>query len=117
MRYGVSNTTRVLVAAVIGLAFSSVSFGQEKPTAPTKETASTRSQATVLTGQVTRVDAKAGKLSVKTKDKEISLTTDSQSTKTALAKLKVGDIARVFERGGTLIAVSPAGAESTKAPK
>ena len=79
---------------------------------------SEKAQATVLTGKVTSVDAKAGKLTVKTKDKEVNMTTDSKSTKAALEKLKVGDTAKVFERGGTVIAASPAKAESkTKTAK
>ena len=44
--------------------------------------------------------------------KEIKLITDSKSTKAALEKLKVGDTARVFEKGGKLIAASPLKAES-----
>ena len=40
---------------------------------------SEKAQATVLTGKVTSVDAKAGKLTVKTKDKEVNLTTDSKT--------------------------------------
>jgi hypothetical protein len=71
------------------------------------EMKSEKAQATVLTGRVTSVDAKAGTLAVKTKDREIKLTTDSKTTKTALEKLKVGDTAKVFERGGTVIAASP----------
>jgi hypothetical protein len=75
-------------------------------------------QSTVLTGKVTAVDAKAGKLTVQTTDKEINLVTDSKSTKAALAKLKVGDTARVFEKGGKVIAASPVKPESkTKAAK
>ena len=61
---------------------------------------------------MTSVDAKAGKLTVKVKDKEIRLTTDSNSTKAALEKLKVGDTAKVFEKDGTVIAASPAKADS-----
>jgi hypothetical protein len=71
-----------------------------------KGTQSTRAQATVLTGKVTSVDAKAGTLTIKTKEKEVKLSTDSPTTKAALAKLKVGDTARVFERGGHVIAIS-----------
>ena len=79
---------------------------------------SEKAQATVLTGKVTSVDAKMGKLTVKTKDKEVNMTTDSKTTKAALEKLKVGDTAKVFERGGTVIAASPVKAESkTKAAK
>jgi len=69
-------------------------------------------QATILTGKVTSVDAKAGKLAVKTKDKEIKLTTDSKTTRAALEKLKVGDTARVFEKGGKVIAASPVKVDS-----
>ncbi len=103
--------TIVSTAAFVGLAFCSVSAAQSRPE-PVK------AQATVLTGTVTSVDAKAGTLTVKTNDKEVKLTTASASTKSALAKLKVGDTARVFERGGEVIAASPAETESTsKVPK
>src|SRR5215813_5485217 len=116
----------VLVIALTSLAFNDVSFPQTKPAAPAtpgapaseKKTEAERAPATVLTGTVTSVDAKAGKLTVKTKDKEVNMTTDSKSTKAALEKLKVGDTAKVFERGGTVIAASPVKAESkTKAQK
>jgi hypothetical protein len=119
-------TTTVLSAAFVGVAFCSIYVAQSKspapttPSAPTKQkgTEPVKAQATVLTGTVTSVDAKAGTLTVKANDKEIKLTTDSPSTKTALAKLKVGDTAKVFERGGTVIAVSAVAPESTfKAPK
>ena len=120
------NTIKVLVIALTSLAFNGVSFGQAKPATPATpagpamekktEMKSEKAQATVLTGKVTSVDAKTGKLTVKTKDKEVNLTTDSKSTKAALEKLKVGDTAKVFERGGTVIAASPVKAESkTKA--
>ena len=122
------NTITVLVVALTSFAFNVVSFAQAKPATPTTPAApamekktemkSEKAQATVLTGKVTSVDAKAGKLTVKTKDKEINMTTDSKSTKAALEKLKVGDTAKVFERGGTVIAASPVKAESqTKAAK
>lgn len=123
------NVIKVLILVSTSLAFNSLSFAQAKsaapPTPPTApgiekktETKSERAQATVLTGKVTSVDAKAGKLTVKTKDREINLTTDSKSTKSALEKLKVGDTAKIFERGGEVIAASPVKAESrTKAAK
>src|SRR5215204_3937576 len=85
------------------LVFGRVSFGQATPTTPATpaapamekktNTSSEKSQATVLTGQVTSVDAKAGKLTVKVKDREINLNTDSKTTKSALEKLKAGDTA------------------------
>jgi len=124
----VKNTIKVLVIALTSLAFNGVSFAQPKPTTPATPAAPTmekktemkseKAQATVLTGKVTSVDAKAGTLAVKTKDREIKLTADSKSTKAALEKLKVGDTAKVFERGGTVIAASPVKAESkTKVAK
>ena len=58
------------------------------------------------------LDAKAGKLTIKANDKEIRLTADSATTKAAVARLKVGDIARVFARGGKVIAISPVKADS-----
>ena len=122
------NTIKVLLIAWTSLVFNGVSFAQTKPATPTPPAApatekktemkSEKAQATVLTGKVTSVDAKAGKLTVKTKDKEVNLTTDSKSTKAALEKLKVGDMAKVFEKGGKVIAASPVKAESkTKAAK
>ena len=114
-----------LLVALASLAFNDVSFAQAKPTTPAApgapatekkpEMNSENAQATVLTGKVTSVDAKAGKLTVKTKDKEVNMTTDSKSAKAALEKLKVGDTAKVFERGGTVVAASPVKAESKAA--
>jgi Cu/Ag efflux protein CusF len=118
----VKNVITLLVVALASLGFSDVSFAQAKPTTSAAPGASAtekktemkaeKAQATVLTGKVISVDAKAGKLTVKTKDKEVNMTTDSKSTKAALEKLKVGDAAKVFERGGTVIAASPVKAES-----
>jgi len=120
----VKNMIKVLVVALASLAFNGVSFAQAKPAtpappaAPAMEKKTERAQATVLTGRVTSVDAKAGTLAVKVKDREINLTTDSKSTKAALEKLKVGDMAKVFEKDGKVIAASPVKAESkTKAAK
>jgi Cu/Ag efflux protein CusF len=124
----VKNIIKILVVALTSLAFNGLSFAQAKPATPATPVApatekktemkSEKAPATVLTGKVTSVDAKAGKLTVKTRDKEVNMTTDSKSTKAALEKLKVGDTAKVFERGGTVIAASPVKAESkTKAAK
>ena len=116
------NMIKVLVVALASLAFNGVSFAQAKPATPAPppapamekktEMKSEKAQATVLTGRVTSVDAKAGTLAVKVKDREINLTTDSKSTKAALEKLKVGDTAKVFEKDGKVIAASPVKAES-----
>ena len=123
------NMITLSVVALASLASNDISFAQAKPSTPATppaasatekkpEMKSETAQATVLMGKVTSVDAKAGKLTVKTKDKEVNMTTDSKTTKAALEKLKVGDTAKVFERGGTVIAASPVKAESkTKAQK
>ena len=108
---------RVLVTAWMSLALNSVTFAQAKPAAPVSaasapEIKTKPDQARVLTGKVLSVDAKMGRLTLKLTDKEIKLITDSKSTKAALEKLKVGDTARVFEKGGKLIAASPLKAES-----
>ena len=66
----------------------------------------------VLTGKVISVDPKAGKLTIKTMDREVELTTDSKTTRAALQKLKVGDKAKVFEKGGKVIAASAVKADS-----
>jgi hypothetical protein len=61
-----------------------------------------------ITGEVTSLDAKAGTFAVKEKDKEIKLTADSKSAKSALEKVKVGDMVRVSytEKDGKMIASS-----------
>ena len=71
----------------------------------------------VVTGEVTSVDAKAGTFTVKAKDKEINLVADSKSTKAALEKLKVGDMARVSytEKDGKMIASSVRASKSKAA--
>jgi hypothetical protein len=123
-----NNIIKFLVAASGVLVFTSVGSAQGKPPTPAgspaptmekkTETKSEQAQATVLTGKVTSVEPKAGKLTIKTKDREIKLTTDSKATKSALEKLKVGDTAKIFEKGGKVIAASPVKAESkTKTPK
>ena len=103
----------------MSFALNSVTFAQGKPAAPVTPAASAPEiktkpdQARVLTGKVLSVDAKLGRLTLKlTDNKEITLIADAKSTKTALEKLKVGDAARVFEKGGKLIAASPLNAES-----
>ena len=108
-------TVRALIIALMTLTFSGLSFAQEKaatPAAPAKT--ATKAKATRITGEVTSVDAKAGTLAVKTKDKDVSLDTDSKS-KAALEKIKVGDMVRVSytEKDGKMVATSVA---KTKAP-
>jgi len=118
----VKNMIRVLVTAWISLALNGVSFAEAKPVTPVAPAVSAPQiktkpgQATVLTGKVMSVDPKTGNLTIKTKEREIKLTTDSMSTRAALEKLKVGDTAKVFEKAGKVIAASPLKADSKMKP-
>jgi Cu/Ag efflux protein CusF len=68
------------------------------------------------TGEVTSVDAKAGKLAVKTKDKELDLDAKGTAAKKSLEKIHVGDRVNVSysEQGGNLIAQSVTKAGTSK---
>jgi Cu/Ag efflux protein CusF len=122
----VKNMIKVLIVALTSLAFSGVSFAQAKPatpatpatpSAPAMEKRSEKAKTEGLTGEVTSVDAKAGTLTVKGKDKEINLGADSKSTKAALEKLKVGDMVRLSytEKDGKMIVSSVKAAKPDKA--
>ena len=122
------NALRVFTVALTALAFSGVSFGQEKkasPAAPATpgapamekktEMKSEKPKTVRMTGEVTSVDAKAGALTVKAKDKETKLNAESSYAKKALEKVKVGDRVRVSytEKDGKMIASSISGVKST----
>jgi hypothetical protein len=121
----VKNALRILIVALTVLAFGGVSFAQEKKASPaTPASPSTEKKTEMksekpktgrITGEVTSVDAKAGTLTVKAKDKETNLTADSSSAKNALGKVKVGDMVRVSytEKNGKMVASSIAKTEST----
>ena len=121
------NMIKVLVIALTSLAFSGVSFAQAKPATPATPATpaapamekSEKAQANGLTGGVTLVDVKAGTFTVHTKDKDINLVADSKSTKTALEKLKVGDMVRVSytEKDGKMIASSVKAESKSKEKK
>jgi Cu/Ag efflux protein CusF len=128
----VKNMIKVLIVALTSLALSGVSFAQAKPATPATpatpgapamekkmEMRSEKAKTEGLTGEVTSVDAKAGTLTVKGKDKEINLAADSKSTKAALEKLKLGDMGRVSytEKDGKMIVSSVKAESKTKAAK
>ncbi len=110
---------RVLIIGLTPLIFTGLSFAQAKPeksAAPAMEKkATTKAKVTRITGEVTSVDAKAGSLAVKAKDKDVDLTAESKSAKGALEKIKVGDTVRVAytEKEGKNVASSIV---KTKAP-
>src|SRR5437660_5542542 len=96
---------RVLIVALITVAFGGVSFAADKSTDKSTDKSmektdkktpvkSEKPKPTNTTGEVTSVDAKAGTLTVKGKDKEINLNAISRA-KAALGKIKVGDMVKV----------------------
>jgi len=128
----VKSMIKFLIVALTSLAFSGASFAQAKPATPATpaspaapamekkmEMKSEKAKTNGLTGEVTSVDAKAGTLTVKAKDKEVNLAADSKSTKAALEKLKVGDMVRVSytEKDGKMIVSSVKAESKTKAAK
>lgn len=113
---------KLLLVALITLAFSGVSFAQAKPATPATpatpaspekkaEKAGKKAEqpkTTRVTGEIMSVDAKAGALTVKVKDKEMSFAAETKGAKSALEKVKVGDRVNVSytEKNGKLIARS-----------
>ncbi len=99
------NMLKVLVIALTALAFSGASFAADTATKTT--TKSEKPTAMSATGAVTAMDAKAGTLTVKTKDKDLNLTASSKAKK-ALGKVKVGDNVKVSytEKDGKMNASS-----------
>lgn len=112
---------RVLVIGLTTLAFSGLSFAQAKPATPAGPTvekkAETKAKISRVSGEVTAVDAKAGTLAIKAKDKDVNLTAESKSAKSALGKIKVGDMVRVSytEKDGKMIASSVKAEAKSKA--
>jgi hypothetical protein len=122
---------RILVVALTTLSFSTFGFAQAKPATPATpatpaapsekktEMKSEKAKTNRITGEVTSLDAKAGEFAVKEKDKEVKLNAESKSTKSALEKLKVGDMVKVTytEKDGKMIASSVKAEPKTSAAK
>ena len=96
------NILRFLLVPLVILAFAGASFAQATPgtpAAPTKPTAPAKpaekrgaaEKRMRDSGEVVAADAKAGRLRIKTREKELSLTAETQELKDELAKLKAGD--------------------------
>src|ERR1043166_7018900 len=102
---------RLLVLAFVTVAFAGASFAadtsMEKTEKAKSDTKSTKSKPVTTTGEVTAVDAKAGTLMVKGKDKDISLNATSRA-KAALGHIKAGDTVKVTytEKDGQMNASS-----------
>jgi Cu/Ag efflux protein CusF len=105
------NTMRMLLVALTVLAFGGVGIAAEKMDKPAEKTAKSQT----VTGEVKSVDAKAGALTVKTKDKDLDLMAESKSAKNALEKVKVGDMVKVSysEKNGKMTATSVSPVKST----
>ena len=111
---------KVITSGLIGvgmLAVTGMSFAQNMPTQPTKPEAGVESKASEkrAIGEVTSVDAKTGKLAVKTAEQDLSLNVQASATKKALESIKVGDKVSVSYRdqGGILVASSVSKSGST----
>lgn len=110
-----------LVAVLVGsaLAFPPMISAAEKkaaqPCAPAMEKKAAKPKTMSATGEVASVDAKAGMLSVKVKDKAMSFTAATK----ALEKVKAGDRVTVSytEEGGKMMATSVKAAKAKKAEK
>jgi len=101
---------RLLLVSLVTLTFAGVGFAQATPATPATPAKKVvkkeeKPRATRVLGEVISVDAKAGMLTVKVKDKEMSFAAE---TKGLLGKVKVGDKVRVSygEKEGKLIARS-----------
>lgn len=91
---------------------------QDKPSTPGKADAPMDSKSSVTkraNGEVTSVDAKSGKLMVKTSTEELNLAVQDSAAKSALATIKVGDRVNVAyqDKGGMLVANSVSQASET----
>lgn len=107
---------RLVLAALVTLAFTGVSFAQAKQATPATpasaekkaEIKQEKPKASRITGEIVSLDAKAGTLTVKANGKEMSFTADTKGAKSALEKVKVGEQVRISyaEKGGKLVAHS-----------
>jgi len=92
------------------LAVTGISYTQDMPAKPSKPQSGVESKASEkrAMGEVTSVDAKTGKLAVKTSEQDLSLNVEASAAKKSLESIKVGDKVNVSYRdqGGILMASS-----------
>ena len=110
---------KVMISCLVGvgmLALAGMSFAETMPAKPSNPVSGVESKASPkhATGEVTFIEAKAGKLAVKTAEQDLSLNVQASATKKVLETIKVGDKVNVSYRdqGGILVAdaVSKSGA-------
>ena len=107
MRYKVMTSSLVGVGM---LALAGMSFAETMPAKPSNPQLGVESKTSPkqATGEVTFIEAKAGKLAVKTAEQDLSLNVQASGTRKALESIKVGDKVSVSYRdqGGILVANS-----------
>lgn len=113
------NTLKSFIVAATILAVSGLGIAAEKtmPEKPADKGAKSEpAKSTSATGEVKSVDAKAGTLTVKVKDKDVNLTAESKSAKSSLEKVKVGDMVKVSytEKDGKMTATSISAVKSSE---
>jgi len=99
------------VAGVGMLAVTAVGYGQNTPSSfgkPDAPMSSSKATTKKANGEVTSVDAKGGKLMVKTATEELNLDVQASAAKKSLTNIKVGDKVNVSyeDKGGMLVANS-----------
>jgi hypothetical protein len=104
---------KIVTSCLVGvgmLAVTAISYGQDMPAKPSKpgSGAETKASEKRAMGEVISIDAKTGKLAVKTAEQDLSLNVDASATKKSLESIKVGDKVSVSYRdqGGILVASS-----------
>jgi len=102
---------KVIASCLVGvgmLAMAEMSFAETMPAKPSNPASGVESKVSPkqATGEVTFIEAKAGKLAVKTAEEELSLNVQASATKKILESIKVGDKVNVSYRnqGGILVA-------------
>ena len=102
---------KVMTSCLVGvgmLAVAGMSFTETMPAKPSSPESGVGNKASPkrATGEVTFIEAKAGKLAVKTAEQDLSLNVEASATKKALESIKVGDKVNVSYRdqGGILVA-------------
>jgi hypothetical protein len=105
------NLAAGIVAAIAICGFAPMSYPQNVPTAPPGTNRPLDTTSGVLKqaiGEVASVDAKSGKLIVKTATDELKLDVQGASAKDSLSTLTVGDKVNVAyqDKGGMLVANS-----------
>ena len=104
---------KFLTASLLGvgiMTLGNLGYAQNMPSNSEKSTSGIDNKGSPqrVTGEVTAVDTKSGKLSIKTAKQELELKVQGGTTKKSLDSIKVGDRVSVFyrEQGADMVADS-----------